>query len=97
MSYAPKPAAKTAQISCVNKVDRPSPWERILSVGGTGNGGWKISQTDAINKIENGEWGFYVSVGGKSVWVIVGMMRRWAGVDCGLLGFVGSRGWVQIV
>jgi hypothetical protein len=42
-------------------------------VGGTNADGsrWKITQERAIEGIESGEWQFYVSAGGKSVWVIV--------------------------
>lgn len=64
-------ATQTAQIKCINKTDRNSPWDRISHVGGYAQSQWKLPIDDAIGKIERKEWGFYVSVGGKSVWVIV--------------------------
>ena len=64
-----------AQIKCINKSDRPNPWERITHVGGYTDKAWKITQEDAIGKIERGEWRFWVSVGGKSVWVVVAVSR----------------------
>ncbi|HWB05172.1 MAG TPA: DUF3892 domain-containing protein [Verrucomicrobiales bacterium] len=64
--------ANTSQIQCINKSDRYNPHERITHVGGIGNGQrWKITQLEAIVAIESGQWKFYVSVNGQSVWVIV--------------------------
>jgi hypothetical protein len=61
------------QIKCINKSDRYNPHEWILSVGGIRADGtqWKLSQEEAIIGVEGGKWQFYVSVGGKSVWVVV--------------------------
>ncbi len=68
---------QTAQIKCVTKRDRPNPHERITHVGGYGASPWKLTQEDAIGKIERREWSFYVSLPGanKAVWVEVGISR----------------------
>lgn len=64
--------ATNVQISCINKSDRTNPHERIMSIGGIQNGKrWKLSQQDAIAGIEKGSWKFYVSINGKSVWVVI--------------------------
>lgn len=65
--------ADQVQVQCINKSDRFNPHERILTIGGRNPDGsrWKLSQPHAIAGIEAGKWQFFVSVGGRTVWVIV--------------------------
>jgi hypothetical protein len=61
-----------AQISCIGKDEQRRPDERITHVGGyRDTGPWQITQQEAIGYIESHEFRFWVSVGGKSVWVVV--------------------------
>lgn len=66
-----------AQVTCVNKRERQNPHERITHIGGSGATFWKITQEDAISRIERGEWNFYVLLptGGGKVWVEIGVSR----------------------
>ena len=74
---SPLKSPQTAQIRCINKQDRPNPHEHITHVGGFGNSRWKLTQQDAIGKIERGEWNFCVALPGsnKTVWVEVANSR----------------------
>ena len=62
-----------AQILCVCRDERLDPYERITHIGGyrRTTGRWKITQKEAIAHIESDEFRFWVSVAGKSVWVMV--------------------------
>jgi hypothetical protein len=60
--------ATTRQVTCINKRNRQSPHERISHIGGAG---WKVPEDAAIAGIKNGTQAFFVSVQGKSVWVVV--------------------------
>ena len=57
------------QITCINKRVHQNPHERIEFIGQRGN--WKISEDNAIRRIELGQDSFYVMVNGKSVDVMV--------------------------
>lgn len=65
--------ADSAQIMCINKHPRNSTVEHIQYFGGAGSNGvrWKASLADMIGYIESGKWQFYVSVGGKTAWVVI--------------------------
>lgn len=64
--------AQWAQITCITKSDRFNPHERITHVGGVN---WRLTQQEAIQLIDNGQWRFYVAQGGQSVEVIVEKSR----------------------
>lgn len=60
--------AQRFQVKCINKTDRSSAHDRIRSIGGDN---WKITQEEAISRIEKKTHEYYVSEGGASVDVIV--------------------------
>ena len=51
-----------ARISCVVKLDRQNPHERISHVGGLNpdGGRWRLTLADAITGIKAGQYSFYV-------------------------------------
>ena len=65
--------ASRHQVSCIKKSDRTSAYERIIQIGGTNydNTRWSLAHTDAIKRIEDGTYEFYVKVNGREVEVIV--------------------------
>jgi len=60
------------EITCINKDDRYNPYERITHVGGVG---WRMTQRDAIDRIERREDTFFVNVRNDRVNVIVAISR----------------------
>ncbi len=52
----------TARISCINKTEGTSAWERIKSVGGVNpdGGRWKLPLNEAIVGIENKTYALFV-------------------------------------
>lgn len=56
------------QVTCITKREHNNPHERIVGIGGAG---WWRAEDDAIRDVERDSKSYYVSVGGKRVWVIV--------------------------
>ncbi|PWG79532.1 DUF3892 domain-containing protein [Pararcticibacter amylolyticus] len=55
--------AERVQISCINKDDRYSPYERIQNIGGVHGGSrWRLSVSEAIKCIEQSKYSFYTKV-----------------------------------
>jgi hypothetical protein len=60
------------RIDCINKPDRNSPHERIISAGGPkpgGSGRWKDTVPNIVRFIENKEHRFYTKEGNVTAWV----------------------------
>lgn len=57
------------QVTCITKRgDHYDPHERIQGIGGSG---WWRAENDAIRDVEADSSAYFVSVGGRTVWVIV--------------------------
>jgi hypothetical protein len=56
------------QVTCITKREHYNAHERIQAIGGAG---WRRSEDDAIRDVERDPTSYFVSVGGKSVSVIV--------------------------
>ena len=69
--------ASQHRIQCINKSDRTSAHERIINVGGVNGDGtrWTLSQVNAIKKIEDKTYEFYVLVNNSRADVIVSTSR----------------------
>jgi hypothetical protein len=69
--------AEIREVLCINKSNRTDPHERITHIGGKRSDGsrWKLSQQEAIDKIQKENWSFFVSKYGQTVDVIVATSR----------------------
>ena len=60
------------QVKCVTKRGSHfNPHERIEGIGGDTPSPWWRAEDDAIRDVERDSTSYYVSVNGKSVWVVV--------------------------
>ena len=61
------------EITCIRKLDRMNPHERIERVGGVNPDGklWWLYLNDAIKAVLDGKYRFWTKGGGTSVWVEV--------------------------
>ena len=67
-----------SRVTCINKADRQSQWERIQRLGGTrdDNGNrWSCTQQECVDYIENGAQ-FYVQESGHRVYLEVAVSRH---------------------
>lgn len=65
------------QVKCINKTPRQDAHLRIRNIGGVLNGRrWKLSEAEAIQKIEKGTSSFYVRAGNRRVEVVVAKRNR---------------------
>lgn len=60
------------QVQCINKRPREDAHRSIRNIGGVANGRrWKLTEAEAIKKIEAGTSSFYVRQGNRRVEVVV--------------------------
>jgi hypothetical protein len=60
------------QVTCITKREHYNPHERIQGIGGVyGGARWWRAENDAIADVERDASSYYVTVNGKSVWVVV--------------------------
>jgi hypothetical protein len=65
-------ATESYQVTCITKRGgHYNPHERIEGIGGYSAKQWWLSEDEAIRAIKDRKYAFYVSVNGKSVWVVV--------------------------
>jgi len=62
-------AVNRVEITCINKIERDNPYERITHIGGVlANGeSWELTLDDAIQAIVDKKLEFFVNVNGKHV------------------------------
>lgn len=65
------------EVTCINKDDRYSPYERIRNIGGKNpdGGRWSLTQPEAIAAIKSRRYDFFVRKAGREVNVIVAKSR----------------------
>ena len=63
----------TAQVRCINKTPRQDPHRRIQSIGGLNSDGkrWRLTEDEAIAGIKSGQYQFWTTAQGRSVWVVI--------------------------
>lgn len=61
------------RVTCIKKEERYNPYERITHLGGVNAKGanWQITQQQAVEFIESGQYNFHVNQGGRAVNVVV--------------------------
>ena len=65
------------QICCVRRSDLLNHDRRLRALGGVNPDGahWRIIETEAIEAIESGRWGFYVEAAGRQVPIVIAVSK----------------------